>query len=334
MSEPDAVPAAEPAAQPAAPDFAAFEASENAKATGGTWPDPAKVTATELDVETEPVETTTAEPVPATAATTTTDPAYTPPSPTSKRSAKDQAFINERIRQAAADAATATEARIRAEYAAKATPSEPAKPKEPTFEPTRPKPTEADFETYGDFTEALADWKLDQREAKREFDTRQAKDRDAATAAERDFETRVSTWVDRREAFFAAHPQRQARVNAFLDNVVAGSPIGDALMDSEHGVALADYLATHPTEAERIARLGPVSAIRELGRLEATISTTTSASASAGPAAKTVTSAPAPPTTLAARSADPADPVAAAVMRGDYSTFEAEENRRALAAGR
>jgi hypothetical protein len=334
MSEPATTPAAEPAAQPTAPDFAAFEAKENALATGGTWPDPAKVTATEPEATTAPVETTTAEPVAATPATTT-DPAYTPPNPKSKRTEKDQAFINERIRQAAADAATATEARIRAEYAAKATPAaEPAKPTEPTFEPTRPKPTEADFETYGDFTEALADWKLDQREAKREFDTRQAKERDAATAAERDFESRVSTWVERREAFFAAHPQRQARVNAFLDTVVSGSPIGDALMDSEHGAALAYYLATHPTEAERIARLGPVSAIRELGRLEATISTTTSASASAGPAAKTVTSAPAPPTTLAARSADPADPVAAAVMRGDYSTFEAEENRRALAAGR
>ena len=105
-------------------------------------------------------------------------------------------------------------------------------------------------------------------------------------------------------------------------------------MDSPGGPALAWHLVTHPEDLDRIARLGPIQQIRALGKLEAqydTDSATTSTSASAGPAAKTVTTAPAPPTHLAARTADTGDRARAALDRGDFSAFEAEENRKALA---
>lgn len=302
----------------------------------GEWPEPAKVTTTadeapegepEPEPEPEPAAiTTAAEPV--------ADKSYTPPSPKSKRTAKDQEFINERIRTSVREATEALQKEL-ADLKAKAAPAaEPkAEPKAPVTDPKDLEPKEADFEDYPSFIRATSRWAV--RQDKREADAAaaEAKKLDEATASEREFTTKVSTWVERRDAFAAATPDF-TKATAFLDQTKAGTPIGDVILESEVGPQLALYLATHPEEVERITRLAPISALRELGKLEAKFDTPTSASASAGPAAKTVTTAPAPPTTLSARSADPSDPVAAAVARGDYSAFEAEENRKATAAYR
>jgi len=331
MNEPTA-----PAAEPSAPvDFAAFEASENAKATGGTWPDPAKVTTTadpELDDEPEPA-----------AATPTVAERFGVQAPVaepvlSKRQQKElarQQEINDaiRARAEAEQRAVTLEARLKAlEATPAAEPAAKVEPK-PALEPTRPKPLSKDFEDYDQFTEDLAEWKLEQREAKREADAATAREQDAVTARERDFTTRVSTWVERRDAFAATEPRFTTVAVPFLDHVRPGTPIGDVLMESEVGPQLALHLATHPAEVERIVRLAPVSALRALGKLEALFDSPSS-TASAGLTAKTVSTAPAPAMTLAARSADPADPAAAALARGDFSAWEAEENRKASAAYR
>lgn len=305
-------------------DFAAFELAENAATQTGAAPAPA-------------VAATSADSAPTDAATP--DKSYTPPNPKSKRSEKDQAFINERIATAVKEQAERAERAEKALAELKAAPpaataAEPAAPAAVT-DPKDPEPQEGDFETWSSYNAALTRWNV--RQVKRE-DAAAAKaksDSDAATAAKRDFDARLDTWFGRLDAFKASNPERAARVEAIAATLSTGTPIGDAIVDSEYGAELADYLAAHPEEVARIGALPPLSQIRALGRLETQFSTTTSASASAGPAANTVTKAPAPPTFVAARSADPADPVAAAVMRGDYSTFEAEENRKALtAAGR
>jgi hypothetical protein len=68
---------------------------------------------------------------------------------------------------------------------------------------------------------------------------------------------------------------------------VAGNPslpitpaMAEAIMDSDHGPEVAYHLGKNPNEAARIARLNPVSQARELGRIEAIVS-------SARPATKT-----------------------------------------------
>ncbi len=322
MSEPAVTPAADPAA-----DFAAFEARENALAVGETpaaepaKPEPAAPVA---DAEPEP------------------DKSVTPPSPTSKRTERraqrDQEQINETIRRAVTEATEATERRLRAELAAPKTDakSEPAA-KADEFQVTRPRPTEAEFESYPDFIEALSDWKSDQRDAKREFDAAKTRAAEAETAQRTHFHERATTWIERRDAFAAVTPEFEEKAVPFLDTITANTPIGDVLLESEVGPQMALYLATHPDEAKRIAALAPISALRALGKLEAKFDTdtTTSASAStAGPAARTVTTAPAPPRTLASRSATPADPAAAALAAGDYPAWEVEENRKAVLAAR
>lgn len=323
----------DPIADTPAPDptpdatFLAFEASENRRATGASDPEPAPVAAPAADPDADDAD----EPAPA-ATAAKAEP--TPEKPVSKR----QQQINDLIRKATeADLrAQALEAKMAALDKGNAK-AEPVKAPEaaPVTDPGDPEPQEAAFEDYRTFVKAQARWEI--RQAKREADAETAKFQQAhaETAQREEFQARAQTWIGRREAFVAAHPDKADRMMAFLDGVHAGTPIGDVILESEVGGEVADYLAANPTEADRIARLAPVSALRALGKIEAKFdSTLTSASASAGPAAKTVTTAPAPPMTLAARSARPADPAAAALARGDFEAWEAEENRKALAAGR
>lgn len=324
MSEPAVTPAPAPA-----PDFEAFVARENALAVG---------------VDPTPEPAPAAEPEPKPAVEAAPDKSITPPKPdsrrTERRAQRDQDQINETIRRAVQDATEATERRLRAELGKPVEPAkpEPAAAKADEFQPTRPKPTDADFESYPEFVIALAEWVTDQRDAKRAFEAEKTQRAAAETSQREDFHARATTWIGRRDAFIAAHPAKSEALTDFLDTVHAGTPIGDVIMESEVGAEVADYLASNKTEADRIRGLGPIAALRALGKLEARFDpdTTTSASAiAAGPAApKTVTSAPAPPTTLASRSATPADPTAAALARGDFEAFAEAENRKALAAGR
>ncbi len=311
----------------------------------GIWPEPAKVSTT-ADPDADPDEelaAIAAEPT-ATVAVTTEPAVRTDPEKTlSKRQQKEHAKqqeINDAIRSRAEaeQRAEKLEARLK-ELEAKAPVAEPKTTPAATGTPeTFPAfdiwlaTAGNEAKTFEDFIDARADWRYDQRAA---AEQKKAAEREAQTS----FETKRKTWIQRRDAFAAKTPEFVETAGAFLDRgydagyIRSGTPIGDALMESEVGPELALYLATHPQEVERIVRLAPISALRALGKLEALVDTTIG-TASAGPAAKLVTTAPAPPTTLSARSADPADPVAAAVARGDFSAFEAEENRKALSARR
>ncbi len=322
MSDPAVTPAAEPEA-----DFAAFEARENALAVGET-PAPKPPPPAEPTPEPEP----DAEPAP--------DKSVTPPQTDSKRTerrvSRQQEQINETIRRAVTEATEATERRLRAELGkpAEAVTPEPAA-KADEFQFTKPRPTEAEFETYPDFIEALAEWKSDQRDAKRAFEAEKTQRTQAEMSQREEFHAKASAWIGRRDAFLAKNPAKTDALTTFLDDVRAGTPLGDVIIESEVGAEIADYLSSNPTEAERIARLPPIKQLLALGKIEDRFNDTTSASATtAGPAAKTVTTAPAPPTTLASRSATPADPAAAALANGDYAAWEAEENRKAVLANR
>ncbi len=318
MSEPAVTPAADPAA-----DFAAFEARENALAVG----------------ETPAAEPAKPEPVaPSVAAEPEPDKSVTPPSPTSKRTERrqlrDQEQINETIRRAVTEATEATERRLRAELGKPAVEAKP-EPAAPIVDPKDPEPQESEFDDYRKFVQAVARWEIRQEKREAAAEAEKTKATDAETAQRTQFHERASTWIQRRDAFAAVTPEFEAKAVPYLDTITANTPIGDVLLESEVGPQMALYLATHPEEAQRIDALPPVSALRALGKLEARFDTPTSASATAaGPAAKTVTTAPAPPTTLASRSATPADPAAAALANGDFAAWEEAENRKAVLAKR
>lgn len=333
----------------AAADFAAFEARENALAIGQ---EPVKA---EAPAEPDPQPDPAPDPDPTPAADPKAAPLdasgkdYTPPNSRSKRTAKDQEFINERIRTAVAETAARAERAEKelAELRAKVPAAEPKAAEAPKS--TAEKFTFPNYEKFLDANPKLLEtntgdaynqWELERLQAFGEWKDQRAeaiaeakRQKDDETVSAAEFKIQTETWARRRDDYAAKHPEFTEKVGPLLAALRAGTIFGDAILESEVGPQMAQHLAEHPEEVERIARLSPNSAIRALGKIEA-LYETTSASASAGPAAKTVTTAPAPPTTLAARSASPADPAKAAFDRGDYPAWEAEENRKALAASR
>jgi hypothetical protein len=74
------------------------------------------------------------------------------------------------------------------------------------------------------------------------------------------------------------------------DHVTIRPHMAEVIMNDDHGADVAYYLGKNPAEARRIAGLHPLVAAAEIGRI--------SAKFAEQPAAKKVTSAPKPPTTL------------------------------------
>ena len=74
-----------------------------------------------------------------------------------------------------------------------------------------------------------------------------------------------------------------------------------AMLEDDAGGEILYHLATHPEELERIAQMQPVSAIREIGRLSATLASPPSPAA--GKEKPKISSAPRPPAPLSRPSA-------------------------------
>ena len=155
------------------------------------------------------------------------------------------------------------------------------------------KPSPDKFGSYDEYVEALADWKADQRVAE-SFKRRDAERSQAAEA--RAAEAKAQAWAERQIAFREATPDYDAVVGK--SSVQVAPHVVDTLLDSDSGPELAYHLAKHPETVKRINSLSPLAAAREIGRIEASLSTP------AAPRDKPASKAPAPITP--ARSSAPA----------------------------
>lgn len=195
---------------------------------------------------------------------------------------------------------------LKAALAAKAEPGV-ASPKVDHAKAESGEPQTGDFDTYEDYVRALA-----------KFTVRE--ERAAQTRAEQQ-KTVVDVWTERESAVRAKHADYDDVV-ASVDDIVFPQAMGEALMDSEKGPEIAYYLASNREEAERIATLNPVAAIRAIGAIEAKLSTPPPAPK---PKPK-VSSAPEPITPVSKPSATRAtrfdDPGV------DFATFEKAANAR------
>ena len=129
---------------------------------------------------------------------------------------------------------------------------------------TPPKPKEADFKTYGEFIEALDDWKIDRkfeaRDAKRAEERRAQTDADkgkeisdAHTARVKEAKERYSDWD---EAFKG------------LSDADFSDPILVFVFESDVGPDVTYYLVTHREDLARIRKLTPIRQAAELGKIE------------------------------------------------------------------
>jgi hypothetical protein len=134
-------------------------------------------------------------------------------------------------------------------------------PELPKFD--KPKPKLEDFDSIEAFTDALTDWKADERDWKRTQADEQAK---ARTEAEKV----LDSWNQRK----AEAQERHADYDEVLDSVsdVKLSPAHQRIfLESEHGPELAYALAQDRDQLEKFAGMSPLKAATHLGKLEASL---------------------------------------------------------------
>lgn len=143
------------------------------------------------------------------------------------------------------------------------------------------KPKVEDFASYEDFSEALTDWKVEQRFARM--------DQEAQAKAV------AKTWDDRFTAAKATIPDLDTVLDNSKDRQIS-SVMQHVVLSSEQGPAILHYLATHPEECDQLAaeskHAGPDAAPWMRRFLEAKLA---SGAASSGPAPTAPRRLPPPP---------------------------------------
>jgi len=174
------------------------------------------------------------------------------------------------------------------------------------------KPKPEDFETYEEFSEALTEWKLEQRE-------RQKLEAERQREAERRRQEALAAWQNRQEEARRAHPDYD-EVLSDADDVPLPGAMQAAILESERGPEIAYFLAKNRSEAKRIAGLAsPIAIAREIGRIEASL-------ASAPKPKPNLTRAPKPITPVKPGTGAPAKSIYDPSLAGDYNAWERARN--------
>lgn len=172
----------------------------------------------------------------------------------------------------------------------------------PAPAPEPPRPVASNFQTYDEYVDALTDWKVEKALKPALAGVNKSIEERSATQTKAQQEAELQTnWQKRQDATKA--------VIKDYDEVVANSDlpiakhVGDLLIESEHGPALAYKLAKDPALADKLNKMTPTAAAMHIGRLEAAFEPAADSPAqadapAAAPAApvKAVSKAPVPPT--------------------------------------
>lgn len=154
-----------------------------------------------------------------------------------------------------------------------------------------PKPE--DFKTVGEYAKALTKWEV-----------AQAKKADGAEKAKQTQQQNIVAATERlaeRVAEFAKATPDYAEVMKEADWEVPPH-VQAYFVDSENPGQLGYYLAKNPDEYDRIAKLSPIRAFAELGKLEDKLTAKAAPAQAAAPATTQVSRAPAPITPLEGKS--------------------------------
>lgn len=163
------------------------------------------------------------------------------------------------------------------------------------------KPTADQFKTYDEYVEALTDWKSDRavEKALASVNTKIEEKSTQQTAAQQEAD-RTKNWQARQEATKAVLKDYDEVVGE--SDILIAPHVGELLLDSDHGPALAYKLAKDPELADKLNRTTERQAAKEIGKLEAAFDSagTSSNGTTAAPAAQpNVSKAPTPPRPVA-----------------------------------
>lgn len=146
------------------------------------------------------------------------------------------------------------EARLK-EYESKVTPQAQA-PQDDLGE----EPRADQFSDMYEYAKALAEYAADKKLAERD---QQELNRKAAAEQE----VKFKAWADRVNAVKSTLPDFDDIVQS--SEVRVSDPVRDAIIESEHGPQILYYLAENTEFAQKLAGMSLVSAVREIGKIEA-----------------------------------------------------------------
>lgn len=198
---------------------------------------------------------------------------------------------------------------------------------------TRAKPMEEQigttYKTYADFVEDLADWKSEQREARRDAER-------AVATMQAEFTARHTAYQGHRAVFVAAHPDYPALMTS-VAHIGVPSVMSDAILRSDQPQEIEYWLASHPEDFHALAQEATTlphtpEVARMVQRvLESKLTNGASAlrppsrelAGTTGSAAPRVTPSPRPPNPVRTGAQPPSEDVGP----GDDHTFEDHEKR-------
>lgn len=149
--------------------------------------------------------------------------------------------------------------------------------------PTK-EPVPGDYQDYEEYLMARAEYRVGQRIQQERREAEQARAQEQLQESRKAFDGRMNTARDR----YADYDEVVAPVLSDRDFPISEA-MAEAIMSSDKGADLAYWLGSHRDEAQKLSRLSPVAAARELGRIEATLQS---------PQRRTETKAPNPPNVL------------------------------------
>lgn len=177
-----------------------------------------------------------------------------------------QAELNEIIQKEKAKAEAKAERRAMRAYRETL---EKFAPKSQEPEADNGRPTQANYANVDDYVEAMADWKLEQR--------------DQAQRQQQQAQQARST-VEKTESFYAEAAKIPGFDRDVFDELPLTPAIANALIDSDVPAKLMAHLSTHPEEVTRIAGLSPARQAAEIGKLETKLATAQPVTVSKAPA--------------------------------------------------
>ena len=140
------------------------------------------------------------------------------------------------------------------------------------------KPEQGNFESYEDYAEALVDWKVSERLQAHDAERLESIERERAALSRQDV---VAAHRGRIDAFRETHEDFDAVIEKAKD-LPMSRPMQDSVLNSDSGPALMYHLSQNPEECDRIAGLNPMSAIKEMGKLEARLEDASTGPSSSG----------------------------------------------------
>ena len=123
------------------------------------------------------------------------------------------------------------------------------------------KPSPSQFNDAFEYAEALAEWSAEQAILNREKAETERKVQEERSKV-------IKSWNERLETVKADLPDYDEMI-ASASDITVSDEIRDAMLESEQGPRILYHLAENPELAEKLNSMSKVSALREIGKLEA-----------------------------------------------------------------